>query len=79
MCTMASFDELRKQAVGLGFTGEEVGRYVLQQQAYEREERAAERQAIRRKKRNGRLRRKKPSDRRDLSLLVFKLTQNVHV
>ena len=42
---MASFEELQKQAVGLGLSGAEVGQYVLQQQEYESEERASERQA----------------------------------
>ena len=43
--TMASFEELKKQAIDLGLSGTEVGKYVIQQQVYEREERAVERQA----------------------------------
>lgn len=41
---MSSVEELKAQAVGLGFTGVDVGQYVLQQQKFEREERARERE-----------------------------------
>ena len=42
---MDSFDRLMAQAKELGLSGSEAGQYVSQLQAYEREERAAERQA----------------------------------
>ncbi|KAK8374158.1 hypothetical protein O3P69_020971 [Scylla paramamosain] len=42
---MSSFEELKRQAIELGLSGAEIGQYVAHQQAYEREERTAERQA----------------------------------
>ena len=41
---MASFEELKTQALALSLDGQEVGRYVLAQQTAEREERALERE-----------------------------------
>ncbi|KAK3892966.1 hypothetical protein Pcinc_003145 [Petrolisthes cinctipes] len=38
------YETLKTQAVGLGLTGDDVGKFVLQQQAIEREKRAAERE-----------------------------------
>ncbi|KAK8379035.1 hypothetical protein O3P69_009642 [Scylla paramamosain] len=43
--TMSSFEELKKQAIELALSGAEIGQYVAHQQANEREERAAKRQA----------------------------------
>ncbi|KAK3875694.1 hypothetical protein Pcinc_019441 [Petrolisthes cinctipes] len=40
---MSSFEQLKSQAEALGLQGEEVGRYVIQQQAYDREERSMKR------------------------------------
>ena len=41
---MSSVEQLKAQAIDLGFTGVEVAQYVLQQQQLEREERARERE-----------------------------------
>ncbi|KAK3884897.1 hypothetical protein Pcinc_010871 [Petrolisthes cinctipes] len=40
---MSSFEQLKSQAEALGLKGEEIGRYVIQQQAFDREERAMKR------------------------------------
>ena len=42
---MASVEDLKEQAIALGLSGSEVGQYVIRQQAYEREEWAAEQHA----------------------------------
>ena len=42
--TMSSFDIFKAQAEDLGLQGAEIGRYVVQQQAIEREQRTAERE-----------------------------------
>ena len=46
---MSSFEQLKAQAAELGLSGDEIGRYVLQQQALEREERALEREECKRR------------------------------
>ncbi|MPC67628.1 hypothetical protein E2C01_061805 [Portunus trituberculatus] len=44
---MSSFKQLQKQAAALGLSGSDIVHYITSQQAYEREERAAMRQAQR--------------------------------
>ena len=41
---MSSFDVFKAQADALGLEGAELGQYILQQQAIERDQRAAERE-----------------------------------
>ncbi|XP_050701836.1 uncharacterized protein LOC126988072 isoform X2 [Eriocheir sinensis] len=62
---MTSVEELKKQAVELGFSGTDVGQYVTQMQAYERGERAAERQERKEKEEAERQERKEEAEQQE--------------